>query len=162
MQVPYIFYVLVSPNILIQCTSYFGVTITLDRPIFFIKNICADDLWAGRLTANIWQTSRPHIMNNHYTQSNLLIKNLLLSAHTNNYLIKLIFPLYKTGLLPRPANFPVIIFPKIDVHDSVVTFHKQISLAQALLKSFAIGYIFKPLLLKYIQPQINFPVISHP
>ena len=58
--------------------------------------------------------------NKHYTQSKSLIKNLLLSAHTNNYLIKLIFPLYKTGLLPRSANFPVIIFPIIHVHDIVV------------------------------------------
>ena len=61
------------------------------------------------------QAHRKHLANkqttyyeyNHYTQSNLLIKNLLLSAHTNNYLIKLIFPLYETGLLPGPANlFP--------------------------------------------------------
>ena len=61
-----------------------------------------------------------HILYDHYAQYNLLIKNLPLSAQTNNYLIKLIFPLYKTGLQPGPANFPVIIFPKIHVHDSVV------------------------------------------
>ena len=45
---------------------------------------------------------------NHYTESNLLINNVPLSAHTNNYLIKLIIPLNKTGPLLGPANFPII------------------------------------------------------
>ena len=42
---------------------------------------------------------------NHYTQSNILIDNVPLSAHINNYLIKLIIPLNKTGQPPDPANF---------------------------------------------------------
>ena len=42
---------------------------------------------------------------NHYTQSNLLIDNVPLSTHINNYLIKLIIPLNKTGQPPDPANF---------------------------------------------------------
>ena len=53
----------------------------------------------------IWLTSGPQIMNNnHYTQSNLLIDNVPLSAHINNYSIKLIIPLKKTGQLPALAN----------------------------------------------------------
>ena len=47
----------------------------------------------------------------HYTQSNLSTDNVPLSAHKNNYLIKLIILLNKnkTGRLPEPANFPNII-----------------------------------------------------
>ena len=45
----------------------------------------------------------------HYTQSNLSTDNVPLSAHTNNYLIKLIILLNKTGRLPGPSNFPNII-----------------------------------------------------
>ena len=48
---------------------------------------------------------------NHYTQSKLLINNVPLSAHTNNYLIKLIIPLNKTGQLPGPANLSIDAFP---------------------------------------------------
>ena len=33
------------------------------RPVLFIKNIGSDYFWAGRLTTNIWLTSRPQIMN---------------------------------------------------------------------------------------------------
>ena len=36
-----------------------------------------------------------------------MIGSVLLSAHLNTYLIKLIIPLNKTGLLPGPANFPI-------------------------------------------------------
>mgnify|MGYP001804279483 CR=1 FL=1 len=32
-------------------------------PVLFIKNIGADYFWAGRLTANIWLTNSPKIMN---------------------------------------------------------------------------------------------------
>ena len=46
---------------------------------------------------------------NHYTQSNLSTDNVPLSAHTNNYLIKLISRRNKTGRLPGPANFCNII-----------------------------------------------------
>ena len=48
--------------------------------------------------------------NNEYNQSNLLIESLPLSAHKNNYLTKLIILLNKTGRLPRPANFPTVMF----------------------------------------------------
>ena len=45
---------------------------------------------------------------NHYTH-NLSTDNVPLSAHTNNYLIKLVILLNKTSSLPGPANFPNII-----------------------------------------------------
>ena len=59
------------------------------RPVLFLKNICADYFWAaGRLTANISGYPAVHINElNHYTQSNLLIDNVPLSAYINNYLI---------------------------------------------------------------------------
>ena len=64
-----------------------------------------------------WQAYRKYLANqqsinnehNHYTESNLLIDNVPLSAYTNNYLIKLVIPLNKTGLLPIPANFPIVL-----------------------------------------------------
>ena len=69
------------------------------------KNICADYFWAGRLTANnLANQQSTNNEYNHYTQSNLLINNVLLSAHTINYLIKLIIHVNKTGQLPGPAN----------------------------------------------------------
>ena len=40
--------------------------------------------------------------NNEYNQTNLLIGSVPLLAHKNNYLIKLIILLNKTGLLPGP------------------------------------------------------------
>ena len=72
------------------------------RPVLFIENICADYFLAGRLTANIWLTSSPQIMNIITSPSLIYVP---LSAHTN----KLTIPLNKTGLLPGPANFPIII-----------------------------------------------------
>ena len=43
-----------------------------------------------------------------------MINNVPLSAHKNSYLIKLIIPLNKTGLLPRPANFPNEVDPLVE------------------------------------------------
>ena len=45
----------------------------------------------------------------HYTQSNLSTDNVPISAHENNYLIKLIILRNKTSRLPGPSNFPNII-----------------------------------------------------
>ena len=65
------------------------------RPVIFIKT-------PQIYLANQRSTNNEYI---NYTQSNSLIDNVPLLAHINNYLIKLIIPLNKTGQLPGPANF---------------------------------------------------------
>ena len=75
------------------------------RPVSFIKNIYANYFWACRLTANIWLTSRPQIINIITIHSPIYWSTMCCYRHTNNYLIQLI-PLNKTGQLPGPTNFP--------------------------------------------------------
>ena len=72
------------------------------EPALFIKTyLCRLFLGRQLLTPNVQQSA-----NNEYNQCNLLIDSVPLSAQKNNYLMKLIILLNKTGLLPRPANFP--------------------------------------------------------
>ena len=58
------------------------------RPVSFIKNICANCFWVGSCSPK--HLADQQSTKNEYYQSHWLIDSVLLSAHTNNYLIKLI------------------------------------------------------------------------
>ena len=83
---------------------------------FYSKNICADYFLAGRLTANnLANQQSTNNEYNHFTQSTLLINNVPLSAYTNNYLIKFIIPVNKTGQLPGPRIY-LMCHKRVDCH----------------------------------------------
>ena len=66
-----------------------------------MNNTCADYFWL---------TSSPQMMtiHYHYTQSNLSTDNVpLWTAHTNNYIIKLIVLLNRMSCLPGPQISPI-------------------------------------------------------
>ena len=75
------------------------------RPVSFIKIYLP--IISGQAAAHREYLANQQSTYNENDQRNLLIDSVPLSAHKNNYLIKLIILLNKTGRLPGPANFPI-------------------------------------------------------